>query len=523
MDETFVSTDILIIGLGIAGAAVAYKLAEAGLNVVVVLKGTLEDDGNTHYAQGGIVYKGDSDSPELLYKDIMEAGSWVNNPEAVKIVAFEGPKILKDFLIDKIGVEFYRDEKGNLEFTEEGAHSIRRIIFSGDKTGKAIITKLIESLKKFKNITILENHIAIDIITWQFHSKDPLRMYKDKTCLGAYVYDEKNKVVKNITAKATVLATGGMGKVYLFNTNPEIATGDGYAMAYRAGAELINMEYTQFHPTTLYHPLKKNFLLSESLRGEGAIIVNHKGERFLFKFDPRGELAPRDVVTRGIISELTSTGQECAFLDASKIGSKEKLKSRFPTIYETLESIGIDMSTDLIPIVPAFHFQCGGVKTDIYGKTNIKRLFAVGEVACNGLHGANRLASTSLLEGVVFGHYLAKFIVENIEKEIFKEFPEIEPWVDTGTEEADSILLKQDWNTLRAIMWNYVGPIRTRKRLKRSLVDIKNLQLGIEDFYKEAKISRDIIELRNAIQTGYIVALSAWANKKSIGSHYRID
>jgi L-aspartate oxidase len=523
MDKALIKTDILIIGLGIAGATVAYKLAEKGLNVVVLLKGTSDDDGNTHYAQGGIVYKSDSDSPELLYRDIIEAGGGVNNPEAVKVISYEGHKILKEFLIDKIGVEFVRDEKGNLEFTEEGAHSVRRIIFSGDKTGKAIISKLIDSLKRFNNITVLENHIAIDLITWQYHSKDPLRMYKDRTCLGAYVYDERSGVVKNIMAKATILATGGMGKVYLYNTNPEIATGDGYAMAYRAGAELINMEYTQFHPTTLYHPLKKNFLLSESLRGEGATIINNKGERFLFKIDSRGELAPRDIVTRGIISELTATGQECVFLDASKIGSRDKLKSRFPTIYQTLESIGIDMSTDLIPIVPAFHFQCGGVKTDVYAKTNIKRLFAVGEVACNGLHGANRLASTSLLEGVVFGHYLSEFISKNIEKDMFNEFPDIEPWVDTGSEEVDPVLMKQDWDTLRATMWNYVGPIRTRKRLKRSLIDIKNLQLEIEDFYKEARISRDIIELRNAIQTGYIVALSAWTNKQSIGAHYRVD
>lgn len=226
-------------------------------------------------------------------------------------------------------------------------------------------------------------------------------MYKDKTCLGAYVLDTTTGKVKNILAKATILATGGMGKVYLHNTNPDVATGDGYAMAYRIGAEIINMEYTQFHPTTLYHPLKKNFLISESVRGEGGIIVNSKGERFLFKYDPRGELAPRDIVTRGIISELTESKEECVFLDATKIGDRDKLINRFPTIFSTLETIGIDMSKELIPIVPAFHFQCGGVKTDTYGKTNIKRLFAIGEVACTGLHGANRLASTSLLEGVV--------------------------------------------------------------------------------------------------------------------------
>lgn len=519
----FIETDVLIIGLGIGGGTCAYNLAEKGLNVTVVLKGTLENDGNTHYAQGGIVYFGEGDSPEKIYSDIVNAGAGINNPEAVRIVSEEGPKVVKEFLIDKIGVEFVRAPNGILEFTEEGAHSIRRIIFSGDKTGKAIISRLIEGLKKFKNVTILENHIAIDLITWQFHSRDKFRMYKDRTCLGAYVFDESSAKVKTILAKATVLATGGMGRIFLHTTNPDVATGDGYAMAYRAGAEIINMEYTQFHPTTLYHPLKKNFLISESVRGEGGIIVNSKGERFLFKYDPRGELAPRDVVTRGIISELNESKEECVFLDASKIGNRDKLSSRFPVIFSTLESIGIDMSKELIPIVPAFHFQCGGVKTDIFGKTNIKRLLAVGEVACTGLHGANRLASTSLLEGVVFGYRAAEFIAQNIDKPLFSEFPEVIPWIDTGNEVPDPVLIKQDWDYIKNIMWNYVGPVRTRKRLKRALIDIKNLQNDIEDFYREVKVNRDIIELRNGVQTGYIVALSAWANRESIGSHYRLD
>lgn len=519
----FLHTDVLIIGLGIAGGVCAYQLAKEGLNVTILLKETTEDDGNTHYAQGGIVFFGENDSPEKIYNDIIQAGGGVNNPEAVKVVSTEGPKVVKKILIDEIGVEFKRDNNGLLEFTEEGAHSVRRIIYSGDKTGKAIITKLIEKLKEFPNITILEKHIAIDLITWQFHSKDKFRMYKDKTCLGAYVLDTTTGKVKNILAKATILATGGMGKVYLHNTNPDVATGDGYAMAYRIGAEIINMEYTQFHPTTLYHPLKKNFLISESVRGEGGIIVNSKGERFLFKYDPRGELAPRDIVTRGIISELTESKEECVFLDATKIGDRDKLINRFPTIFSTLESIGIDMSKELIPIVPAFHFQCGGVKTDTYGKTNIKRLFAIGEVACTGLHGANRLASTSLLEGVVFGNRCSKFLIENIHKELFNEFPEVIPWIDTGDELPDPVLIKQDWDYVKNIMWNYVGPIRTRRRLKRALSDLKNLLNDIESFYRDVKINRDIIELRNGAQTGFIVALSAWTNRESIGSHYRID
>ncbi|MFN4245222.1 MAG: L-aspartate oxidase [Brevinematia bacterium] len=519
----FVETDVLIIGLGVAGGVCAYELAKKGLDVVVLLKNTIEDDGSTHYAQGGIVYFGEDDSPEKIYNDIIQAGAGVNNPEAVKVVSTDGAKIVKRILIDEIGVEFVRDVNGILEFTEEGAHSVRRIIFSGDKTGKAIISKLIERLKSFRNVKILEKHVAIDLITWQFNSKDRLRMYRDRTCLGAYVLDNETGKVKNILSKVTVLATGGMGKIYLHTTNPDTATGDGYAMAYRIGAEIINMEYTQFHPTTLYHPLKRNFLISESVRGEGGVIVNSKGERFLFKYDSRGELAPRDIVTIGIISELTESKEECVFLDARKVGNKDRLKYRFPVIFSTLESIGIDMSKDLIPIVPAFHFQCGGVKTDTYGRTNIKRLLAIGEVACTGLHGANRLASTSLLEGVVFGYRASKFVLENITKSTFREFPDVLPWIDTGQEFPDPVLIKQDWDYVKNIMWNYVGPVRTRKRLKRALTDLKNLLNGIESFYRDVKINRDIIELRNGVQTGFIVALSAWSNRESIGSHYRVD
>lgn len=517
------TTDVLVIGLGVAGGICAYELAKNGLDVTVILKESKDDDGNTHYAQGGIVYIGENDSPELIYNDIISAGAGVNNPEAVKVVAYEGPTIVKKILIDEIGVNFDRRDDGELEFTEEGAHSVKRIIFSGDQTGKSIISGIIQKLEKYRNVKILEHHVAIDLITWQFHSKDKFRMYKDKTCLGAYVLDTNTGKVKSIMAKATVLATGGMGRVYLHNTNPDVATGDGYAMAYRIGAEVINMEYTQFHPTTLYHPLKRNFLISESVRGEGGIIINSSGERFLFKYDSRGELAPRDIVTRAIISEINEREEECVFLDARRIGSRDRIKDRFPTIFSTLEQIGIDMSRDLVPVVPAFHFQCGGVKTDTYGKTNIKRLLSIGEVACTGLHGANRLASTSLLEGVVFGYRCARFLVENIHRDMFNEFPEINTWVDTGTEQPDPILIKQDWDLIRNIMWNYVGPIRTRRRLKRALSDIKNLLNDIEDFYRDVKVNRDIIELRNGVQTGFLVALSAWSNRESIGSHYRID
>ncbi len=516
--------DVLVLGGGIAGGITAYLLAKEGFDVLLVSKGEPPKDSASYMAQGGIIYKGEDDSPELLAKDIAEAGAGISNPEAVRIVAEEGPSAVEKLLIKEIGVKFTRKGSGDFDLTEEGAHSVKRIIYSADSTGKAIIDALFDKIKFYlgKNLTIWNNSIAIDLITLTHHSKDPLRVYKKSVVLGAYVLNSETRMVETVLSKVTILATGGLGQIFLHTTNPASATGDGYAMAARAGARLINMEYTQFHPTTLYHPLAENFLISEAVRGEGGILVNGKGERFMFKYHEKGELAPRDVVTRAILKEMLENGDECVFLDVTHL-DPDFIKKRFPNIYTKLKNVKIDMTKEPIPVVPAFHFSCGGVKTNMVGMTDISRLFAVGEVACTGLHGANRLASTSLLEAVVFGSRVAEHIKTHRNYYMSFKFPEIWEWVNTGFLEVDPVLVNQDWQTLKNIMWYYVGPVRTSRRLRRALNDLTNLVKDVENFYRDSILTKQLIELRNAVQTARIVALSAWSNKESRGAHFRED
>ncbi len=515
--------DAIVVGSGVAGCVTAYYLAKSGFSVGFMNKCGRFEDSNTFYAQGGIVYKGIDDSPELIYDDIMNAGCGISNPEAINVIVNEGSKAVEEILIRDFGILFSEDGSGNLDLTEEAAHSTRRILHSEDTTGKSIGEGALRALRKINNITFMPDFTVIDIITLDHHSKDKFRMYKPITSVGVYALDNKNKKVEKILAKIVILATGGMGQIYLHTTNPKLATGDGYAMAARAGARLENMEYTQFHPTTLYHPKADNFLISESVRGEGAVIVDKYGKEFMEKYHPGKDLAPRDIVTRAILNEMLETGEKFVYLDLSRIG-KQKIKSRFPNIYNKCQEFGFDILNEIIPIVPAFHFSCGGILTDMTGRTNIDRLFAVGEVACTGLHGANRLASTSLLEGVVFGRRIAKFIEENKSGYLNIEFPEIYDWIDTGIiDTIDPALINQDWNLLKNIMWNYVGAVRNTKRLRRAIIDLNNLKEDIENFYRDAKINQTIIELRNAVQTGLIVAKDALANRESIGAHYRID
>ncbi|MEJ5283418.1 MAG: L-aspartate oxidase [Brevinematia bacterium] len=515
--------DVIVVGSGISGGLVSILLANYGFSVCLLNKSENIYESNTYYAQGGIVYSGENDSPELLAKDIDTAGGGICNPEIVKIVSENAYQLVKEILIEKIGVEFSKNPEGLFDLTEEGAHSTRRILHVDDTTGKSIEEKIIEKIKNIKNINVLNNFTAIDIITIDHHTKHRLRMYKPITALGIYALNNKTKKVEKIESKIVILATGGMGQIYLHTTNPLVATGDGYAMSARAGCRLVNMEYTQFHPTTLYHPGANNFLISEAVRGEGAIILNTRGEEFMHKYHPLKELAPRDIVTRSILNEMLENGEKFVYLDATRIG-KEKVKQRFPNIYKKCLEYGIDISVEPIPIVPAFHFSCGGILTDSFGRTNIERLFAVGEVACTGLHGANRLASTSLLEGVVFAKRIADFIKENAQHYKLIEKYEVAEWIDTGIMETiDPALTNQDWNLLKNIMWNYVGAIRSKKRLRRAIIDLNNLKEDIENFYRDAKLSRNIIELRNAVQTGLIVAQQALANRESIGAHYRID
>jgi len=514
--------DAVVVGSGIAGATTAYLLARAGFSVLVLTKARVPYESNTYYAQGGIVYKGKDDSPELLMQDILQAGAGIVNPEAARVVAYEAQDAVNEVLLDAFKIEFSRSDNGNYDLTEEGAHSVRRILHALDSTGRAIQEAALSVLQKTSGVDFRCSYHVVDIITLDHHTRYAHRMYLPTTALGVYALNEKTGRVEKFLAKNVILATGGMGQIYLHTTNPLGATGDGYAMAYRAGARLINMEYTQFHPTTLFHPKANNFLISESVRGEGAVLINKNGEAFMARYHAQRDLAPRDVVTRAILSEMYATREPCVYLDIARLG-REKIQSRFPAIYQKCLEYKIDITTDFVPVVPAYHFSCGGVYTDMDGRTTIQRLFAVGEVACTGLHGANRLASTSLLEGVVFGRRIARFLVD--QRETWRELPytDVPDWEDTGTESLDSALLSQDWTLLKNIMWNYVGPIRTKKRLKRAMVDLKNLREDVEDFYRDAKLTSEIIELRNAVQTGFIVASHAWTNRESRGSHYRLD
>ncbi len=516
--------DVVIVGSGIAGCVCAYYLSKEGFSIGLINKADQLQESNTYYAQGGIVYRGKKDSPELLYNDIMSAGGGISNPEAARIVALESGSAVEEVLIKNFHVEFSKDERGQYDLTEEGAHSTRRILHAFDSTGKSVEQKAVKAIEKCKNITQLVDHTAIDIITLDHHSTDKFRMYQPITSMGVYTVDNKNKTVQKILSKVVILATGGMGQIYLHTTNPYLATGDGYAMANRAGARLINMEYTQFHPTTLYHPKANNFLISESVRGEGAVIIDKNGHQFMEKYHPQKDLAPRDIVTRAMLNEMLESGEKFVYLDVTRIGSGD-IKARFPNIYETCLQYGFDITMQPIPVVPAFHFSCGGILTDMNGRTSIERLFAAGESACTGLHGANRLASTSLLEGVIFGKRIAEHITKN-RKDFMTDlgFSKIQDWIDTGiTEEVDPALINQDWNLLKNIMWNYVGAVRGTKRLRRAIVDLNNLKEDIEDFYRDTKVCKSIIELRNAVQTGLIVAKHALANRESIGTHYRVD
>ncbi len=522
MGTDVVFSDVLIIGSGIAALSCALKAYEEGFNVVIVTKGERPEDSNTDHAQGGIVYKGNNDSEKLLINDILNAGAGATNPEAAKIVAQEGPNLVKEILIDKVKVPFSRNEDGSLDLTEEGAHSVRRIIHADDLTGRAIERSMLKYITEHTNIQIYTSHIAIDLLTLQHHCKNPIYVYRHPECLGAYVYSIKEGKVKRFLAKATVLATGGLGQIFLHTTNPEGATGDGFAMAYRAGVKLINMEYIQFHPTTLYHKDAKRFLISESVRGEGAILKTPDGKPFMEKYHPLGSLAPRDVVSRAIHEEMTEKGYKYVLLDLASYMDPDRIKARFPHIYETCLKFGIDITKEPIPVVPAVHFACGGIKTNMWAETEMKRLFAAGEVACTGLHGANRLASTSLLEGLVFGNRAARRIKEKWD-ELSQDFPEPVPWVDTGEYEPDPALIQQDWITLKHIMWNYVGLVRTEKRLKRAIYDLRHLWWEVEEFYRKAKITRQLIELRNGILTGLVIARAAYTNRESRGCHYRKD
>ncbi|KAA3615965.1 MAG: L-aspartate oxidase [Calditrichaeota bacterium] len=514
--------DVLVIGCGIAGGTAAIKLADAGLKVMVLAHGQNINESNTFYAQGGIIYRGENDSIECLSNDLFHAGAKLNYPAAVRIFAEQGPQLVVDFLVKRIGVEFDRDATGNLECIKEAAHSSARIVHATDITGKAIQSSLGIQLLKHPNIDILSNHTAIDLLTPAHHSLDRLAVYESNSCIGAYALDNENNEVIRCIAKKVVLATGGLGQIFLNTSNPAGARGDGLAMANRSGARIVNSEYIQFHPTTFYHKHAPRFLISEAVRGAGATLINENGEAFMEKYSQKWkDLAPRDVVARSIHTEMIRLSTPNVYLDLSSYISSAKIEKKFPSIFANCIKYGIDIRKTPVPVTPAAHYNCGGVLVDEWGSTTIQNLYVVGEVACTGLHGANRLGSSSLLEGLVWGARAAENIAQSIPGDEIPASNKIPRWQALGHEQPDPVLISQDMDSIRNIMWNYVGLVRTTVRLERAVRELRHLESEIERFYRVSSLTDELIGLRNAIRTASVVTTAAQQNKVSLGCHYR--
>ena len=518
----YLETDVLILGSGIAGATAALELADAGASVLVVTRAAQAEDTNTYWAQGGIIYQGEHDTPDDLAADILRAGAGHSYPKAVHILASEGPSVLKRVLLERVGVQFDRQDNGALALALEGGHSMSRIVHVADHTGKAIELALMQMLRAHPRVTILTGHTAVDLLTPAHHSLNRLALYERRACVGAYLFEQATGQVKRCLARETILATGGLGQIFLRTTNPAGARGDGVAMAQRAQARVINMEFVQFHPTTFYHVTAPNLLISEAVRGAGARLVDGNGEPFMQRYAPEWkDLAPRDVVARSIHQEMLARDVTHVYLDLRSYIGRSQIMEHFPTIRESLLPYGVDIITDLVPVVPAAHYQCGGVWVDEWGRTTIRHLYAVGEVSCTGVHGANRLASTSLLEGLVWGSRAAHHIAAHLPTGLLIPADDIPPWRDDGLEEPDPALISQDMTAIKHMMWNYVGLARTTRRLDRALSELYHLETEIESFYRTSRLTDGLIGLRNAVRTAILVASAAWQNKRSMGAHYR--
>ena len=521
-----IKTDFLVIGSGVAGLTFAIKVAEFG-SVALVTKQSVMDS-NTSFAQGGIASVFSKvDSFDLHIQDTLASGDGLCNEDVVDMVVKNGPDRIRE-LID-FGVHFNIKEKEQnkdieLDLGREGGHSRKRIVHAQDMTGLEIATVLVKHVKNHDRITLYENHIAIDLITRSTRVKRGLvtTTHEDR-CLGAYILDTQTSQVKTFFAVATMLSTGGAGKVYLYTSNPDVATGDGIAMGYRAGATLANLEFVQFHPTCLYHPEAKNFLISEAVRGEGAILIDSAGNRFMEKYDPQKDLACRDVVARAIDLELKKSGDDSVFLDISHKNS-EFVKDRFPNLYKKCLEFGIDMTKEPVPVVPAAHYMCGGVVTDMSGKTDINGLYVTGETACTGLHGANRLASNSLVEALVYADKASMQAIKDIKTLNFESETAPPSWDEVGTVDSDeAIMVSHNWDEIRRLMWNYVGIVRSDKRLERARRRIENIQKEIEEYYWNFRVSSDLIELRNIATVAEMIVRCARHRKESRGLHYNIE
>lgn len=518
----YLETEVLVLGCGIAGATAALELADRGVHVVVVSSSADPQESNTLYAQGGIIYRGIHDTPAALAEDIIRAGAGHCNPAAVDILAVEGPQRVDEVLLQRVGVEFNHTEAGELSLAREGGHSMPRILHVADHTGKAIEQALVKALCAHPNIQLLTAHTAVDLLTPAHHAVDRHVVYDPVACVGAYLFEQATGLVKRCMARKTILATGGLGQIFLRTSNPPGARGDGFAMAAHAGARLINMEFVQFHPTTFHQDGAPNFLISEAVRGAGARLVLTNGEPFMQNYAPEWkDLAPRDVVARSIHREMLSRGLTHVYLDLRSYIPREEILNHFPTIRDSCLAHDVDITTDLVPVVPAAHYTCGGVWVDEWGRTTVEDLYAIGEVSCTGLHGANRLASTSLLEGLVWGHRAAVDAARTLPERLRIAPDQIPPWQNAGLENPDPALVQQDLSAIKHIMWNYVGLVRTTSRLTRALSELRHLETEILNFYRRSRLTDELIGLRHAIYAAILVAEAAWENKRSMGAHYR--
>ena len=513
--------DVIVIGSGIAGLSFSLKVASLGYKVAIITKKNSAES-NTNYAQGGIAcVTSEGDDYNLHLRDTLKAGDGLCDKDVVQSIIRNAPVHVQQLI--ELGVNFSQLRDGRISLGKEGGHSKRRILHVKDVTGKAIEEALLQANANCENVTILEHFFAIDLITCNKLKKGHVGFTGEADrVVGLYVLNTYKRVVETFGASVVLLATGGAGQVYQFTTNPEIATGDGIAMAYRAGVEIQDMEFMQFHPTSLYTKAGERFLISEAVRGEGAVLRNIEGKAFMSSYDGRADLAPRDVVARAIDSEMKKSGARHLWLDVTHL-SGEELSSRFPHIFQTCAKHGIDIASDFIPVVPAAHYLCGGVKTNLRAETSLPGLYACGEAACTGLHGANRLASNSLLEAVVMAHQGAEAVLDYLGKcsSVLAQLPN---WVEGNVHDADErVVLSHNWDELRRTMWDYVGIVRTTKRLERARTRIRNLATEIHDYYWNFKIEPKLLELRNMIQVADLIVECALQRKESRGLHYTLD
>ncbi len=513
---------VLVLGSGVAGLAAALKAVECGAEVLLVCRTLDPGDTNTARAQGGIVFRGVDDSAGALARDILAAGSDYGLPAAAEFLSEQGPRSVEQWLIERLDVPFERRPDGSLDFALEAAHGVPRIVHAADRTGAAIEKALLAAASKHPAIRIAAGYQGVDLLTSHHQSRRAADRYAlENRCVGAYLLEVASGRVCTVLADATILATGGAGALYVHTSNHSGSIGSGFAMASRAGARLLNLEFIQFHPTCLFVPGAPRFLITEALRGAGARLVNRTGEPFMKRYHPRGALAPRDVVARAIMDELHRTGAECVYLDLG--GKAKELAAHFPTVAENCMRYGIDITRERIPVVPAAHYTCGGVVSDLAGRTAIPGLYAAGEVACTGVHGANRLASTSLLEGLTFGlaagHDAAhRGQDERIPDELAAAIPDWEPV--RGPSNEDPALIAQDWSAIRHTMWNYVGIVRTPERLERAVADLRHQLVRLTTFYRSTPVSAALVDLFHGCTAAGLIAAAAQRNPVSVGCHF---